>query len=65
MTLQADVIKGFFDFMEESFSLNITTLPGLVSIGIVAVEIVFLIYDMATCDSVFKGLSKFVGGSFL
>ena len=36
--------------MEGSFSLNLTTLPGLVAIGIVAVEIVFLIYHEASLD---------------
>ena len=50
--------------MEGSFSLNLTTLPGLVAIGIVAVEIVFLIYHEASLDRMFKGLWKFEGGSF-
>ena len=55
------MIKGPSDFMEGSFSLNLTTLPGLVAIGIVAVEIVFLIYHEASLDRMFKGLWKFEG----
>ena len=51
-------------FMEGSFSLNVTTPPGSVTIGIVAVEIVFSIYHVASSGHVFKELCKLVGGSF-
>ena len=48
------MIKGSSDFMEESSSLNVTTLPGLVAISVVEVEM-FFIYHVATNDHVFKG----------
>ena len=40
-----------------------TTLPDLEALGIVVVEIMFLIYHMASCDLLFKGLCNFEGGS--
>ena len=49
--------------MEGSSSLNVTTLPGLLAIGIVVVEM-FLIYHVASQDHMFWGLCNFVGGSF-
>ena len=41
VTLQGHVIKEPFDFAKESILLYLTTLPGLVVIGIVEVEICF------------------------
>ena len=52
------VIKGSSDLMEESFSLNVTSLPSLVAISIVVAEIIFYIYYLASRDPVFKGLCK-------
>lgn len=43
--------------------MNVTTLPGLVAMGIVVMEM-FLIYCMASHDQMFKVLCNFVGGSF-
>ena len=37
------MIKGFSDFMEGNSSFNITTLPGVIAIDIVVVEIMSLI----------------------
>ena len=39
VTLKNYVIKGSYDFMEGSSSSHVATLPGLVAIGIVIVEI--------------------------
>ena len=64
LTLEDHNIKGSSDFIEGSFSLNVTTLPGLVALGIVVVEKMILIYDMTLHDHVFKGFCNFVGDSF-
>ena len=52
--LQDQVIKRSCDFMEGSSSLHVTTLPGLVVIGILVVEICF--YHVTSRDYTFKGL---------
>ena len=62
MISQGHVIKGSSNFMEGGSSLNVTTLPGLVAMGIVVM--MFLIYHVASHDLVLKGLCNFVGGSF-
>ena len=64
MNLQHHVFKGSCDLMEESSSLIVVTLPGSVAIGIVVVEITFLIYHLASRDQVPKGLCNFVDGRF-
>ena len=46
-TLQVYVVKGFAVFMESNSSLSVTTLPDLVTLDIVVVEI-FLIYQVAS-----------------
>ena len=56
MNLQHHVFKGSCDLMEGSSSLIVVTLPGSVAIGIVVVEITFLIYHLASRDQVPKGL---------
>ena len=61
--MQNHVIKGSSDFMEGSPSLSVTTLLGLATIVILLVEM-FLIYNVASRDHIFKGLCNFVGGSF-
>ena len=58
------MIKEFSNFMVGSFSLDVTTLPGLVSISLVLVDIVFLIHHVASSDHVFEDLYNFVGGKF-
>ena len=39
VTLQDHVIQGFCDYIEGKSSLYVTTLPSLVAIGIVVLEI--------------------------
>ena len=51
--------------MKGSSSLYVTTLPGLVGVGIVAVELIFFSsYRMTLRDHLFKGLCDLMGGSF-
>ena len=57
-------LQGSSDFMEVSSSLNVINLPGLMAIGIAVVEVMFLIYYVASHDYVFKDLCNFVDGSF-
>ena len=57
------MIKGSPEFMQGSSSLNVTTLSGLVVIGIVVVEM-FLIYHMASSEHVLKRLCN-CGWKFL
>ena len=64
MTLQDQFIKGFFDFMERSCLVNVATLQGLVAIRIVVVEIMFLIYHVASHDHMLKGSNNIVRESF-
>ena len=63
VTLQDHLIKGSSDFMERSSSMTVRTVPALVAIGIVVVEM-FLIYYSASRNHMFKGLRNFVCGSF-
>ena len=60
VNLQNHTFKWSFEFMEGRSSLNIITLPGLVAIDIVVVEIMFLIYHMESRNHVLKALSSFV-----
>ena len=64
MTLQDQFIKGFFDFMERRSLVNVAILQGLVAIRIVVVEIMFLIYHVASRDHMFKGSSNILQESF-
>ena len=64
MTLQDQFIKGFFDFMERSCLVNVATLQGLVAIRIVVVEIMFLIYHVASHDHMLKGSNNIARESF-
>ena len=65
VTLLDHVIKRSSDLLEGRSSLNVSILPGftMVTTGIVIIEKMFLIYHVASCDHVLKGLCKFVGGS--
>ena len=58
------VIKGSSDFMKGTYSFNIATISGLVAIDTVVVEIMLLIYHLASRDHVFKGLCNFARRSF-
>ena len=52
--------------MERSSSFYVTTLPRLVGIGIVVVEIkLFLIYRVTSCDHLLKGFCVLKDLSFL
>ena len=63
MRLEDNVVKRVSEFMERGSSLKVTNLPGLVTIGIVVVEM-FLINYVAPRDNVLKKLCNFVDGSF-
>ena len=58
------MIEGSCDFKERRSSLYATALPGLVTIGIVVVEM-FLISHVNSRDYVFKGLCDLMDWSFL
>ena len=45
--------------MERRSSINVTTLPGLLAVGLVVVEI-FFIHLVASRDHMFKGFCNFV-----
>ena len=63
MRLEDNVVKRVSEFMERGSSLKVTNLSGLVTIGIVVVEM-FLINYAAPRDNVLKKLCNFVDGSF-
>ena len=50
--------------MKGTYSFNIATISGLMAIDTVVVEIMLLIYHLASRDHVFKGLCNFVRRSF-
>ena len=57
------VIEDSSDLMEESSSLNVSSLPSLMAIGIGVVEIILNNYQLASHDHVFKELWNFVAES--
>ena len=56
VTLTNHLIKGSCDFMEQSSSLYVTTLPGLVCpTHCGSRDIIYLIYQLTSLDHEFKG----------
>ena len=60
--MQDHVIKGSCDFMEEKSSLYVTTRPGLVTIGIVVVEVYNFDLSRGITEHMFRALYDFRSG---